>query len=177
MPDTESSNSAKVDQKSVELNELVMTLADNVGDVCGARGWWYAMPWNSRRGPDREPGCNFNCCSELLIGTGWQLRPGWLSSNDFWKLLFTNLRSRYTSPPGQLQARLPSRGPTPGIWLVSPCGGGWMRASLVYDMRLFSCKISCGSQSDYSRTGSLVGTSGQATENTSDKVNQMSSSP
>ena len=27
-----------------------------------------------------------------------------------------------------------------------------MRASLVYNMRLFSCKISCGSQSDYSRT-------------------------
>ena len=64
MPDTESRNSVKVGQKSVELNEL-MILADNGGDVWGARGWWYAMRWN-----DREPGCNFNCCSELLIGTG-----------------------------------------------------------------------------------------------------------
>ena len=47
----------------------------------------------------------------------------------------------------------------------------------VYNMRLFSCKISSGSQSDYSRTGThcgaagaLVGTSVQRTEKTSDKT-------
>ena len=40
-------------------------------------------------------------------------------------------------------------------WTVD--GGGVVRASLVYNMRLFSCKISAGSQSDYSLTGTHCG--------------------
>lgn len=78
-----------------------------------------------------------------------------------------------------------SRGPA-GIWLVSTCGGGGGESLLVYNMRLglFSCKISCGSQSDYSRTGTHCGSAGRlvgtsvppsTTQNTEDKPSHWSS--
>ena len=113
-----------------------------------------------------------DCCEELSDSNG---QPGLV-------LMISGNCCLQISDHGNLYET--TRGGRAGCHVVQLLGSDWSPQSPhegveveveVYNMRLFSCKISSGSQSDYSGThcgaaGALVGTSVQRTEKTSDNA-------